>query len=98
MAWNEDPTLVVLDVDASLGPDLAAVEVLARLQLEARRAGYRVQLRGASRELRELLELSGLQKILPCGAPSRLEPGRQVEQREQPLGLQEERDPGQPVA
>lgn len=44
----------------SAGGLLGAVAALARLRLAARRTGRRVRLRGASPELRGLLELTGL--------------------------------------
>lgn len=43
-------------------PDLAAVDVLARLQLAARRAGGRIRLVAVSPELAELLDLAGLRR------------------------------------
>ena len=49
----------------SVEPDAVVVDALARLQLGARRHGCRVRLRGASRELRELVELMGLTDVLP---------------------------------
>ncbi|SEN33962.1 hypothetical protein [Actinacidiphila rubida] len=39
---------------------LGAVAALARLRLAARRTGHRVRLRGASADLRALVELAGL--------------------------------------
>ncbi len=41
------------------------VDVLARLQLGARRCGLRIALRGAPRELLELVALMGLVEVLP---------------------------------
>jgi ABC-type transporter Mla MlaB component len=46
-------------------PDAVTVDALARLQLAARRHGCQVRLRGASRELRELLAFMGLSDVLP---------------------------------
>jgi uncharacterized protein len=46
-------------------PDAVTVDALARLQLAARRHGCRVRLRGASPELRELVEFMGLTDVLP---------------------------------
>ncbi|MFJ5221577.1 STAS domain-containing protein [Streptomyces sp. NPDC088400] len=54
------PAEVICDVSGLVQPSLAAVEVLARLQLAARRRGRRLRLRGAGRELRLLLDLVGL--------------------------------------
>jgi ABC-type transporter Mla MlaB component len=51
--------------DASdLPADVGTVDLLARRQLEARRAGLRLEVRGASAELRELLDLAGLHQLL----------------------------------
>jgi ABC-type transporter Mla MlaB component len=44
--------------------DAVTVDALARLQLGARRSGCRVRLRGASQDLRELVELMGLTDVL----------------------------------
>jgi ABC-type transporter Mla MlaB component len=87
--------VVTCDVTALGHPDAATVEALARLQLLARRSGCRVRLRHACIDLRDLLELMGLSEILPCS--SDLEPGREVEEREPPGGVQEERDPDDPI-
>ncbi|MEV7421152.1 STAS domain-containing protein [Streptomyces sp. NPDC091212] len=54
---------VVCDVGGLVRPTLAAVEVLARLQLTARRRGCRLGLRGAGPELRLLLDLVGLEAL-----------------------------------
>ena len=69
--------VLVCDVAAVTRPDAGTIEALARLQLTARRLGGQVRLRHPSRELRELLALSGLADAL------RVEPGRQAEQREE---------------
>lgn len=70
---------------------LATVDALARLALAARRRGYRLRLRSLSRELRELIELAGLTEVLG------LEPGRKPEEREQGLGVEEERELGDAI-
>ena len=70
---------------------LDAVEALARLQLAARRKGLDLRLHVVSRELRDLIELAGLTYVL------RVEPGRQAEQREQRLGVEEEGELGDAV-
>jgi ABC-type transporter Mla MlaB component len=82
--------VLVCDVAALAHPDAGTVEALARLQLTVRRLGRRVQLRQPSRELRDLLDLFGLTDVL------RVEPGRQPEEREQPLGVQERVEMGDP--
>jgi ABC-type transporter Mla MlaB component len=91
------PAVVECDVGAIDRPDAETVEVLARLQLYARRSGCRVRIRNACGELRDLLELVGLSEVVPCSS-SDLEPGRKVEQREPPRRVQEERDPVDPIA
>jgi ABC-type transporter Mla MlaB component len=89
------PVVVTCDVAALSHPDAASVEALARLQLLARRSGCRVRLRDACVELRDLLELMGLSEVLPCS--SDLEPGWEAEERKPPGGVQEERDPVDPI-
>ncbi len=64
---GEDGALVC-DVGALVHADLRAVGDLARVQLAARRLGREVRLRHASRELQELLALTGLADVLPLSA------------------------------
>ncbi|MBD9730497.1 STAS domain-containing protein [Streptomyces sp. H28] len=78
--------VVVCDV-AGLGPPgLAAVNLLARLELLARRTGGRIRLRDPDPALRVLLDLVGL----------RFEVEGQPEQREEPLGVEEAVEPRDP--
>jgi hypothetical protein len=73
---SDDSGTRTLLVDASgLGADLRTVDVLAQLQLTARRGGYRLLLSGTSAELRELIAFAGLEEALP-EEPLRLEPRR----------------------
>ena len=58
-----DAVVVVCDVGA-LEADLAAVEVLARLRLTARRLGCGLRLRGASRALEQMVVFCGLCDVL----------------------------------
>jgi hypothetical protein len=81
----------VLDADR-LAPTLATIDVLARLQLAARRAGCQLRLRGPSAELCELVRLAGLAGALgveACGEP---------EEREERVGVQEEPELDDPPA
>ena len=73
-------------------PDLRTVEALARVELIARRLGTSIRLRGASVELLELLAF--------CGLPVELvsESEREAEEREEARRVEEERDPGDPIA
>ena len=90
-----DPDLVVCDV-GGLYPDLVAVEALARLKLTARRLGCGLRLRGASRELEQMVAFCGLRGVLALEAGLVRRNGGQPEQWEQPLGVEERvegRDP-----
>ncbi|HUJ91861.1 MAG TPA: hypothetical protein VLW05_04120 [Gaiellaceae bacterium] len=82
---------IVCRVDG-LAPDAAALDVLARLHLTARRVGLELRFRDASSELLELIEFAGLRGTL------RVEPRREPEQREQRLGVEEEGELGDPAA
>ncbi len=82
--------LAVCDV-RDLPADGVALDALARVGLAARRRGSRVCLRSAADGLCELVSLAGLERVLP------VEPGRQPEQREQPLGVQKEGELADPA-
>ena len=73
---------------AALAPDVASGEALARLRLTAGREGRGLRLSGVSSELADLLAFVGLAGVLG------LEPERQPEEREQRLGVEEERQLG----
>ena len=77
---------VLCDV-SSLPADAAAVDLLARLQLAARRHGSELRLCGASRALRELIAFCGLAGVLE----------REPEEREEALGVEEERQLDDPA-
>jgi ABC-type transporter Mla MlaB component len=78
---------VVCDVRAVTRPDVVTVEALARLRLTARRHGCALVVDGAGPRLRALIDLLGLTQ--PLG---------EVEQREQPLGVEEVVDARDPPA
>jgi ABC-type transporter Mla MlaB component len=88
---------VVCDVEALVAADAVTVDVLARLQLTARRLGRRVRVRHACGELQDLLALMGLGDAVPLCGTSAVEPRGQTEQREQPIGVEEEADPADPT-
>jgi hypothetical protein len=74
-----------MDIDASaLGPTLASLDLLARLRLRGAR------FRGVSPELRDLASFCGLARALG------LELEREPEEREEPGGVEEERQLGDP--
>ncbi|MGW3124487.1 STAS domain-containing protein [Streptomyces sp. NPDC001107] len=79
--------VVVVDVAAIGPPGLGAVDLLARLELAARRAGGRIRLRDPAPSLHALLDLVGL----------RFEVEGQAEQREPALRVEEEVEPGEPA-
>jgi anti-anti-sigma regulatory factor len=70
---------------------IATVGVLARASLAAHRRGERLRFVNASDELRQLIELAGLDAVLL--GRSRGQP----EEREQALGVQEGREPDDPA-
>jgi anti-anti-sigma regulatory factor len=91
------PDEVVCDAARLSEASLAAISLLARLQLTARRLGGRVRVRNASPELHDLLALAGLCDVVGACPPLPVEALGQPEQREELLGVEEECDPGDPV-
>ncbi len=85
-------TLVVCDVGALRPADLGAVDGLARLQLAARRLGCGLRLMRVSSELQQLLGCVGLADVV-LGVEVR----RQAEDREQRVGVEEERELDDPI-
>lgn len=81
------PRVVVCDV-AGLGPPgLATVDLLARLELAARRAGGRIRLRDPDPALHALFDLVGL----------RFQVEGEAEEREPALGVEEAVETGDPA-
>jgi anti-anti-sigma regulatory factor len=62
-------THIECDVAGLAPADIEVVDALARLALIARRHGTRVCVRDPSPELRELLDLAGLGRVLPVCRP-----------------------------
>jgi anti-anti-sigma regulatory factor len=83
------PGLIVLDA-SSLPPTVATIDLLAREQLAARRRGRFLRLRGTADELERLIQAAGLGEVL------RIEPRWKAEQREEPAGVEEERQLADP--
>lgn len=71
--------VVICDVAPVVLPGLGTVELLARLQLTARRSGGRIRLRSAAPALRALLGLAGLRFEME-GETEQREPARDVEE------------------
>jgi hypothetical protein len=72
--------LITLDC-ASLGSDVAAVDLIARIRLAACRCGVEVRLENPSPSLAELIGFCGLSGALG------VEVERQAEEREEPRGV-----------
>ncbi|MFD0407569.1 STAS domain-containing protein [Kitasatospora sp. NPDC127116] len=109
-AEPERPVLTC-DLGALTAPDLAVVDALARLRLAAARHGVAVVLLNAGGPLRELLAFSGLSALLPGAADPPafaellgdgvhgglgLQSGREAEEREEHVGVQEVGEAGDP--
>jgi hypothetical protein len=92
LAGGGELEAIACDVSA-LAAEAAAIDALARLALVAKRLGCPLKVRRASPELRDLVELCGLSDALGVGRH-----GRQAEQREEPLDVQERVDPDDPAA
>ena len=92
-----DTTIILCDLARLADADMATVDALARLALRARRMGCAVSLRDPSTEILELVGLAGLGEVLPCAPGSGLEVVGQSEEREEPRGVEEERDTGNPA-
>jgi hypothetical protein len=88
----EDGCAGIVECDLARAPaDARTIDALARLQVVARRLGCRLRLRHMAPELVDLLEFAGLAGVLG------VEAGREGEEREQPGGVQEEGELGQPA-
>ena len=83
-------TPIVCDVRA-LAPDVPTVGALARLQLDAGRVDLEIRLSHASDELLELVDFVGLSEVL-C-----VQSGRQPEEREEGLRVEEEAELDDPA-
>jgi len=94
LAEGSEARHVICDVRAIVDPDVVTIDALTRLQLTVRRLGCRIRVRHACEELRDLLTLTGLGHVIPPYPESGLDPRRKVEQREEPRGVEEERDAG----
>jgi anti-anti-sigma regulatory factor len=79
--------VVVCDLGGLGPPGLAVVDLLARLELAARRAGGRIRLRDPGPALHALLDLVGL----------RFQVEGQAEEREPALGVEEAVETGDPA-
>ena len=60
------PSRVICDLGGVIASDAVAVEALARLQLASLRRGCSIELRNAPAQLRDLLQLVGLDQVVPA--------------------------------
>jgi anti-anti-sigma regulatory factor len=86
------PRPIPCDLSALGDADLHVIDLLCRLELAARRHGRTLRLRNASPRLAALIAHVGLDSVL------RLEPQREAEEREDPLGVEEEGQLDDPAA
>jgi hypothetical protein len=82
------PRPIVCDLSALGDADAETIDLLARLQLAARRQDRPLRLLHASPVLQDLIAFAGLESVL-C-----VEPQREAEEREDSLGVEEERQLG----
>jgi hypothetical protein len=61
---SKRPAAIVISLPAQLRPDLATIDLLARLQLAAGRLGLTLRVRGGGPDLDALLELTGLADVV----------------------------------
>ena len=78
------PRPIVCDLSALGDADVQVIDLLGRLELAARRHGRTLRLRNASPALLALIAFAGLDSVL------RLEAGREAEEREDAVGVEEE--------
>jgi ABC-type transporter Mla MlaB component len=95
---RSESDLIFCDVGALDDPDAATVDLVARLQLTARRLGRQVRLLDACGELQDLIELTGLSEIFSVSDELDLEPSGDPEQGEPSGRVEEKRDPGDGIA
>jgi len=76
----------------ALAPNAITLDALARLHLSLRRLGLELCLRNPSSELQELITFVGLGDVL------RVEAVGKAKQREQRLGVEEERELHDPAS
>jgi anti-anti-sigma regulatory factor len=79
-------TIIDWDLSALGHVEASTVDALARLQLAARRSGASIRLCNVTPALRQLVDFMGLSEVLLC-----VEPSGETKQREDRVGVEEER-------
>ena len=85
------PRPILCDLSALGDADVQVIDLLGRLELAARRHGRTLRLRNASPALLALIAFAGLDSVL------RLEAWREAEEREDAVGVEEERQLDDPA-
>jgi hypothetical protein len=85
------PRSLICDLRALGGADAETIDLLARLQLAAGRHGRTLRFLHAPPDLVDLIAFAGLDAVL-C-----VEPGREAEQGEDAVGVEEERQLDDPA-
>jgi hypothetical protein len=93
-----DAEIVLCDVGALEEPDLAAVDLLARLVVTVRQLGRALQFRRVTQRLADLWCLTGLDLVLPLEGPLGVGVWWEPEEWEEPFGVEEHRHPRDPLA
>jgi len=83
---------ITVDCRALAEPTAATIDQIARLKLAARRCRCELELKNPSPDLLDLIGFVGLSRVLLVEAQ------RQTEQREQPGGVEEKGELGDPPA
>ena len=79
---------ITLDCGSIAEPTVSTIDQMARLQLDARRCGCKLELKDANPNLLDLIGFAGLSGVL-C-----VEARRQAEQGKEPCRVEEERELG----
>lgn len=96
LATSDEDRVVVCDMGGVEDPDLATVEALARLEMSVRGLGCTFRLRGPPSRLADLLDFCGLDEVLARPGGSALVVEGKPEQGEEPVGIEEEVETGDP--
>lgn len=81
---------LVCDVAAIVSPDRPSLDALARLALVARRVDTEVELVNACPSLVAIVDMAGLADVIRVRPVSGVEVGREPEQGEEGVGVEEE--------
>jgi anti-anti-sigma regulatory factor len=89
---DHEPLRLAVDVGGLSDADLGTLDALAHATLACRRLGTEIVLVQASQDLRNLIALAGLARVVRCVPASVVESRGEAEEREEAGGIQEEGD------